>query len=209
MRTVYLGLSPYRETRELQLRTVREVQLGDEERIFLTEHEPVYTLGKHGHAENMLSLPAGTECIRIERGGDITFHGPGQLVVYPVISLRDHKLGVKAYISLLEETVIRVLERYGISGDRVEGATGVWIDAGTPKERKICAIGVKVSHFVTMHGFALNVNTDLGYFSAINPCGFVDKGVTSIARETGCQISMQQVSALTARTLRSLLDAGK
>ncbi len=201
-----LGLTSYRETWQLQLDAVGCVQAGAQERVYLTEHRPVYTLGKHGHAENMLRLPAGAECIRIERGGDITYHGPGQLVVYPIISLRSHSLGVKQYVDLLEETVIRVIARFGIKGERVDGATGVWIDVGTPRERKICAIGVKVSHAVTMHGFALNVNTDLRGFSAINPCGFVDKGVTSIAAEVGGAVDMQVVKDYISETLMSLLN---
>jgi lipoyl(octanoyl) transferase len=138
----------------------------------------------------------GIEFVQIERGGDITYHGPGQLVVYPILDMQKYSLGVKSYIDLLEETIIRVIAKYGIKGERVEGATGVWIDVGTPRERKICAIGVKCSRFVTMHGLALNVNTDLSYFSAINPCGFIDKGVTSISRELGHDIDMIEVKDL-------------
>ena len=142
-----------------------------EEHLLLVEHPPVFTLGRHGHAENMLvsedALAAkGIEFVRIERGGDITFHGPGQLVAYPIIDLQRHHLGVKDYVNLLEEAVIRTIAHYGITGERVEGATGVWIDKGLPGERKICAIGVKCTRFVTMHGLALNINTDLHYFGA-------------------------------------------
>lgn len=158
------------------------------ETIFIVEHDPVITLGKHAHHENLLlseeALKAkGITCFDIERGGDITYHGPGQLVIYPLIDLEAHKIGVKEYAHILEEAVIRTIADYGIKGDRVEGASGVWIDTGTPRERKICALGVKCSRFVTMHGLALNVNTDMSGFSLINPCGFVDKGVTSMLLE--------------------------
>lgn len=200
-----LGLTPYRECRELQLDTLRRVQEGAPEVVYLTEHQPVYTLGKHGHSENLLFLPPDVECIRIERGGDITYHGPGQLVVYPIINLREHKLGVKDYIDRLEEAVIRTAASYNVIGERVEGATGVWIGKGTPRERKLCAIGVKVSHFVTMHGFAMNVNTDLSAFSRINPCGFTDKGVTSLSIETGRTIDMAEVKQRIMQELTDLL----
>lgn len=160
----------------------------DTEYILIGEHSPVYTLGFHGKEENMLQTPEilagkGIDFIRIERGGDITFHGPGQMIVYPILDLEYHGLGIKRYMALLEECVIRLLELYGIKGERVNGATGVWIGVGTPEERKICAMGIKCSRYITMHGLALNVNTDLSAFSAINPCGFVDKGVTSMAKE--------------------------
>jgi lipoyl(octanoyl) transferase len=130
----------------------------------------------------------------IDRGGDITFHGPGQLVAYPIIDLESFGIGIKKYIDLLEDVVIDVLDSYGILGEKDEKAMGVWIDASHPaKARKICAIGVRSSRFVTMHGLALNVNTDLTYFSYINPCGFVDRGVTSIQKELGEEIDYQQV----------------
>lgn len=164
-----------------------------QEYLLIVQHTPVYTLGKHGHAENLLRRIPGVDVVRITRGGDITFHGPGQLVVYPIIDMARHHLGVKSYITLLEECIIRVIGRYGIKGERVEGATGVWIAVGTPGERKICAIGVKCSRFCTMHGLALNVNTDLSYFNAINPCGFVDKGVTSMEKELGRKVDFEQV----------------
>ena len=122
----------------------------------------------------------------INRGGDITYHGPGQITGYPVFDLEYWNLGLKQYIHMLEETIIRFLSLYDLKGERLEGATGVWLDPEVPgRARKICAIGVKSSRFVTMHGFALNINTDLSYFSLINPCGFTDKGVTSLAMELG------------------------
>ena len=155
--------------------------------IFMVEHSPVYTLGRHGHRENLINpgllSDNNIELVEIERGGDITFHGPGQLVVYPIIDLQHYHLGVKDYVALLEQAVIDTIASFGIKGKRVEGATGVWVD--TPwGECKICAIGVKCSRFVTMHGLALNVSTPLHYFNAINPCGFTDCGVTSMAMLT-------------------------
>ncbi|MCC8170752.1 MAG: lipoyl(octanoyl) transferase LipB [Parabacteroides sp.] len=160
-------------------------------RLYFCEHMPVLTLGKHGKADNLLVTARMLEqrhigLYHVERGGDITYHGPGQVTGYPVFDLDFFGLGLKQYIGRLEEAVIRFLSLYGIRGERMAGATGVWIDTQHPrKARKICAIGVKSSRFVTMHGFALNINTDLDYFSLINPCGFVDKGVTSLANELG------------------------
>ena len=210
-----LGLRPYREVWDFQKRLQEELiasrELTDaEERLLLVEHYPVYTLGFHGCADNMLLSEEelarrGIDLVRIERGGDITFHGPGQLVAYPIIDLSRHGLGVKDYVILLEETVIRTLGVYGIKGERVEGATGVWIGKDTQHERKICAIGVKCRRFTTMHGLALNVNTDLSYFNAINPCGFIDKGVTSIAAEIGNIVQMDEVKESLSRHFIELL----
>lgn len=159
---------------------------------------PVYTLGFHGNEENLLisedRLKAkGSECIRIERGGDITFHGPGQMVVYPIIDLESLGIGIKGYMELLEDCVIELLHSYGIKGEKIDNAIGIWIGKGSEEERKICAMGVKCTRYITMHGLALNVNTDLSFFDNIHPCGFVDKGVTSIQRELGRDIDMQVV----------------
>ncbi|MGP1461770.1 lipoyl(octanoyl) transferase LipB [Tannerella sp.] len=156
--------------------------------LFFCEHEPVFTLGKHGKETNLLVSEErlnqrGISFYHTNRGGDITYHGPGQITGYPVFDLEQFGLGLKAYIDRLEETIIRFLSLYGLKGGRVAGASGVWLDADTPKARKICAVGVRSSRFVTMHGFALNILTDLSYFSLIHPCGFVDKGVTSLAAE--------------------------
>ncbi|MFY9597204.1 MAG: lipoyl(octanoyl) transferase LipB [Dysgonamonadaceae bacterium] len=157
--------------------------------LILCEHPHVITLGKHGNSNNLL-LPTenlrkrGVEFFYTDRGGDITYHGPGQLVVYPIFDLDAFEIGLKSYIFKLEEVVIRLLNDYGIKAERMPGATGVWLETDSDKNaRKICAIGVRSSHFVTMHGLALNVNTDLSYFSLINPCGFIEKGVTSIQKE--------------------------
>lgn len=180
-----------------------------ENHLIFCSHPHVYTIGKHGKRENMLIgsemlARIGAEVFRIDRGGDITYHGPGQLVCYPILCLEDFNLGLKDYIHLLEEAVIRTCLHYGIASGRVEGATGVWLDHGTPGERKICAIGVRSSHFVTMHGLALNVNTDLNYFNYINPCGFVDKGVTSIEKETGASVPMDDVREILEKELLQL-----
>lgn len=159
-----------------------------EETVFVVEHHPVITLGRHADKHNLLFSrdflsSRGISVHEIERGGDITYHGPGQLVVYPLIDLEAHHIGVKDYVNILEEAVIRTMADFSIRGERVEGASGVWIGKGTAEERKICALGVKCSRYVTMHGLALNVCTDMSGFSLINPCGFIDKGVTSMRLE--------------------------
>ncbi len=170
----------------------------EEEYLLIGEHAPVYTLGFHGNANNLLAdenrlKELGAECIRIERGGDITYHGPGQMIVYPIIDLECHSLGIKGYMNLLEDCIIELLDSYGIKGEKIDDAIGIWIGKGTSNERKICAMGVKCTRFVTMHGLALNVTTDLNAFSLINPCGFIDKGVTSIENETGFAPPMEEV----------------
>lgn len=179
--------------------------------VLLVEHTPVYTLGKSGHAENLLVSrealeAAGAGFFHIDRGGDITFHGPGQLVGYPILDLECLGIGLRDYIDALEEAVIRTVDRYGIRGGRIHGASGVWIDAEGCRPRKICAIGVRSSRYVTMHGFALNVTTDLSWFSRINPCGFTDRGVTSIASETGSTPSMEEVKRLVVKFLSEELN---
>ena len=153
--------------------------------FLFVEHPHVYTLGKSGHIENLLIDEAalakkGASFYKINRGGDITYHGPGQIVGYPIIDLENFFTDIHKYLRLLEEVIIRTLADYGIKGERSEGETGVWLDVGTPFARKICAMGVRASRWVTMHGFALNVNTDLGYFDNIIPCGIRGKAVTSL-----------------------------
>lgn len=164
-----------------------------ENTLVFCQHPHVYTLGKSGKAGNMLYDDGTIPFVKTNRGGDITYHGPGQITGYPIFDIETFNLGLKNYIYNVEECIIRTIALYGIIGERLEGATGVWIEAHTPRARKICAIGVRASHFVTMHGFALNVNTDLTYFQRINPCGFVDKGVTSIAREVGHEVDYEVV----------------
>jgi lipoate-protein ligase B len=170
--------------------------------LVLCEHPHVFTLGKNGSANNLLIgnlqlRSVHAQYVETNRGGDITYHGPGQIVGYPIFDLANFDMGLKQYIFNMEEAVISTLKRIGIQSERLEGATGVWLDTAHPdKCRKICAIGVRSSHFVTMHGFALNVNTDLNYFSYINPCGFVDKGVTSIQKELGAPYSLDEIKLL-------------
>lgn len=167
--------------------------------VYFCEHPHVYTLGKSGQNQNLLIPDAFLKKInatfyKIDRGGDITYHGPGQIVGYPIIDLEALNIKVKVYVRGLEEMVIRTLADYGIESGRLDGATGVWLDKDVPgKTRKICAIGVRISRYVTMHGFALNVNTDLRYFQYINPCGFTDKGVTSMQQEEGREIEIGDV----------------
>lgn len=167
--------------------------------LILCEHPHVYTIGKNGNAGNMLINKdflqrIGADYYQINRGGDITYHGPGQLVGYPILDLESFGFYVKEYIFRLEETIINTLGVFGLEAGRSQGATGVWLDeAIAGKARKICAIGVRTSHWVSMHGFALNVNTDLNYFNYINPCGFTQKGVTSMSHELGRHIDMNEV----------------
>lgn len=172
-----------------------------ENRLFFCEHDPVLTIGKNGKNSNLLIPESVLKTRNIayyhtDRGGDITYHGPGQLTGYPVFDLETFAMGLKQYIHTLEEAVIRFLALHGIQGERLQGASGVWLDACIPgKARKICAVGVRSSRYVTMHGFALNIDPDLSYFSFINPCGFTDKGVTSLTRETGKKYDMAEVKA--------------
>lgn len=168
-------------------------------KLLFVEHPHVYTLGKSGHENNLLINEEFLKRIQAtyfksNRGGDITYHGPGQIVGYPIFDLEQMGLQIKTYIEKLEEAIVRTLVEWNIAGGRLDGATGVWLDSHVPgKARKICAIGVKASRFVSMHGFALNVNTQLGYFNHINPCGFVDKGVTSMEKELGHPIDIEKV----------------
>ena len=167
--------------------------------FLLCEHNPVYTLGKSGSMNNMLMSEEvmkenGIQFFKTNRGGDITFHGPQQIVGYPVLDLEKMYTDIGRYLRNLEETIILTIAEYGIIGERSVGETGVWIDAGVKgKERKICAIGVRCSRWVTMHGFALNVNTDLDYFNHIIPCGIQDKQVTSLQKEMGMAVNYEEV----------------
>ena len=170
--------------------------------FLFVEHPHVYTLGKSGHIENLLIDEAalakkGASFYKINRGGDITYHGPGQIVGYPIIDLENFFTDIHKYLRSLEEVIIRTLADYGIKGERSEGETGVWLDVGTPFARKICAMGVRASRWVTMHGFALNVNTDLGYFDNIIPCGIRGKAVTSL----NVELSKEKVDTEEVKTL--------
>lgn len=217
MNFVDLGRRGYREVWELQenlLEEVKNVKLAGGESILhllFVEHDPVYTLGKSGNEANLLinaiQLRAKhAEFIKVDRGGDITFHGPGQLVAYPVFDLEKLGIGVREYVEKLEEVVIRSMAAYGLRGNRLPGATGVWLEPDTSRARKICAIGVKCSRYVTMHGFALNVNTDLDYFSYIHPCGFIDKGVTSLENELGHPVDMSEVKEKVKTNFQVVFD---
>lgn len=169
--------------------------------LLFCEHPHVITIGKHGKHENLLYQESflkekGVSLFQIDRGGDITYHGPGQLVGYPIFDLEMYNIGLRQYIFNMEEVIIRFLASYNIQSQRLQGAAGVWIDTTIPaKTRKIAAIGVRSSRYVTMHGFALNINTDLSFFSLINPCGFVDKGVTSMEKELGHKVDMDEVKS--------------
>lgn len=192
---------------------VRAKQAGEEyeNHIILCEHPHVYTLGRSGKEGNMLLSEEqlqkiGATLYHIDRGGDITYHGPGQLVCYPILNLEEFSLGLKEYVHLLEEAVILVCASYGITAGRLEKATGVWLEGDTPRARKICAIGVRSSHFVTMHGLALNVNTDLRYFSYIHPCGFIDKGVTSLQQELKREVPMEEVKQYLCLELQGFMQ---
>lgn len=169
-----------------------------ENHLVFCEHPHVYTLGKRGDSRNMLpdckQLQANdVRLVYTDRGGDITYHGPGQLVGYPIFDLSNFGIGLKDYVHQIETCIIKLLEKYGIPAETIGGAIGVWLDAGGGNVRKICAVGVRSSRYVTMHGFALNVNTDLSYFNHINPCGFTDKGVTSLEKELKEKQSMASV----------------
>ncbi len=170
-----------------------------ENRLFFVEHPHVYTLGKSGSENNLLvnmmqMKKLDVTFFKTNRGGDITYHGPGQIVGYPILDLENFDLGLKEYIHQMEEAIILTLKEYGISSERLDGATGVWLDTNNPvKNRKICAIGVKSSRYITMHGFAFNVNTNLDFFNFINPCGFTDKAVTSLEKELGAKQNFEEV----------------
>lgn len=212
-----LGHIRYKEAWDYQAKLFAEVIRDKQEQkserkqyLLFCEHEHVYTLGKSGDRQNLLITRQICEHRKIDlheidRGGDITYHGPGQLVAYPIIDLEAFGIGIKRYISLLEDVVIETLKPYGIEGVKDEKAMGVWIDPDDPQRaRKICAIGVRASRFVTMHGLALNINSDLSYFNFINPCGFTDRGVTSMQKELGREVDFGEVSTRMKHAFREL-----
>jgi lipoyl(octanoyl) transferase len=169
-----------------------------ENHLIFCEHPHVYTLGKSGKKENLLVneeylKSRGASFYKTNRGGDITYHGPGQIVGYPIFDLDNFFHDIHKYLRLLEEGVILTLKEYGVNGERSDGETGVWLDVGMPSARKICALGVKASRWVTMHGFAFNINTDLSYFENIIPCGIVGKNVTSLEQEIGRKVDIEKV----------------
>ena len=221
-----IGLKDFKETWDYQVDIFNELVVNkknnsgteDSDRkalpgtLIFVEHPHVYTLGKSGTENNLLldyiQLKAkGATFYRIDRGGDITYHCPGQIVGYPIFDLEVIKIGLKDYITKLEEAIILTIAGFGIEGSRLEGGTGVWLEPEKKgKARKICAIGVKASRYVTMHGFAFNVNTDLSYFNNINPCGFTDKGVTSLSKELGGIQDINLVKNLVKKNLMQVFD---
>jgi lipoyl(octanoyl) transferase len=180
--------------------------------LLLLEHPPVYTLGKSGHQENILISNAdreekGIEFFRTNRGGDITFHGPGQIVGYPILDLEKFYTDIGKYLRNLEEVIIDTMATYGLKGERSKGETGVWLDPGKPgEERKICAIGVRCSRWITMHGFAFNVNTDLSYFDHIIPCGIQNKKVTSLRQELGYELPLTEVKSTLKKSFAKIFN---
>ena len=181
--------------------------------LLFTEHPPVYTLGKSGNKENVLLdddalKEKDIQFFNTNRGGDITFHGPGQIVGYPILDLEKFETDIGKYLRNLEEVIILTMAEYGIQGERSAGETGVWIEPAVPgRERKICAIGVRCSRWITMHGFAFNVNTELSYFNHIIPCGIVNKQVTSLEKELGYQVNMQEVKEKVKQNFEKVFEA--
>ncbi|MEP6802888.1 lipoyl(octanoyl) transferase LipB [Flavobacterium sp. FlaQc-47] len=204
----------FKDIVDLKIKNRREeLDLETPNYLLFVEHPHVYTLGKSGDLENLLlnekQLEAkGATFYKINRGGDITYHGPGQIVGYPILDLENFFTDIHKYLRFLEEAIILTLEEYGLKCGRSEGETGVWLDAGTPFARKICALGVRASRWVTMHGFALNVNVDLGYFDNIIPCGIRGKGVTSLQVELGVEkVDEDEVKAKIVKHLTHLFEA--
>ncbi|AEM69825.1 Octanoyltransferase [Allomuricauda ruestringensis DSM 13258] len=220
-----LGFKDYKETWDYQetlfkdivdtkIRNRREdAGLETPNHFLFVEHPHVYTLGKSGDINNLLVdekklAEKGATFYKINRGGDITYHGPGQVVGYPILDLDNFFTDIHKYLRFLEEMVILTLAEYGLKGQRSEGETGVWLDVGTPFARKICAMGVRASRWVTMHGFALNINTDLGYFDMMIPCGIKDKAVTSLNVELGQkEVDMEEVKEKLLKHFTALFEA--
>ena len=214
---LYLGEKPYNEV--LQIQEMHFNQLLSEKKelgqstspmkLILCQHQPIYTLGRNGDFNNLLpeAKQSGAEFIKTNRGGDITFHGPGQLVGYPIFDLQRLNMGIHKYTEQLEEVIIQSILEYGIIGARLEGASGVWIDVDdAEKVRKIAALGIRSSRWVTMHGLAININTDLDYFNFINPCGFDDKAVTSIEKELGKQKDFHEVKDTFIKIFKAIFE---
>ena len=209
LRTSWLGRVPYQPTHQLQWSLLERRKSGEiPDSLLLLEHEPVITLGRRADASHVLSddftiAAQGAEVVETDRGGQATYHGPGQLVAYPIVSVRELKLGPVAYIRILEETIIQLLRDYGVSGHRVVGKSGVWVggEPGSkppkgenPTGRKIAAIGVRISGGVAMHGIALNVSTDLDFYAQIVPCGMPNLDMTSMLRESGASPDIERIA---------------
>ncbi|NJB72857.1 lipoyl(octanoyl) transferase [Saonia flava] len=204
----------FKETVDVKIKNRREdAHVPTPNHFLFVEHPHVYTLGKSGDITNLLAnedqlAKKGATFYKINRGGDITYHGPGQIVGYPILDLDNFFTDIHKYLRLLEEMVILTLAEYGLKAERSSGETGVWLDIGTPFARKICAMGVRASRWVTMHGFALNINTDLGYFDLMIPCGIKDKAVTSLNVELGVKaISMDEVKEKLVKHFSHLFEA--
>ena len=224
IRVIELGVKSYNDSLKIQeelfqktieLKSVNrkeDTQIPTQNYLLWVEHTPVITLGKSGKIKNLLLgekqlKEKGIEYYPTNRGGDITFHGPGQIVGYPIMDLDNFFTDIHKYLRYLEEAILLTLEEYDLNGARSIGETGVWLDVGTPFARKICAIGVKASRWVTMHGFALNVNTNLSYFDYIVPCGIKGKAVTSLAKELGREIPFKEVKDKLKVHLANLFEA--
>jgi lipoyl(octanoyl) transferase len=218
-----LSFKDYKETWDYQTQLLQEIvdvkisnrrnnfQEITKNYLLLVEHPHVYTLGKSGDMSNLLlnenQLKAkGAAFYKINRGGDITYHGPGQIVGYPILDLENFFTDIHKYLRLLEETIILTIAEYGIKGTRSEGETGVWLDVGTPFARKICAMGIRSSRWVTMHGFALNANVNLGYFDNIIPCGIRGKAVTSMEAELGEKVNLEEVKQKILKHFKTLFQ---
>ncbi len=214
-----LGLIDYAETWEFQKqifdKALEAKQKGQitENHLLFCEHPNVYTLGKSGDRQNLLVddqwlEDKGISCYQTDRGGDITYHGPGQLVGYPIFDVDNFNISVKEFVFDIETVLIRTIKHFGLHGERLEHATGVWIEAGIKgKERKIAAIGMRIHNKVSMHGFALNVNTNMEYFNYIHPCGFQDKGVTSLQKELNREVDMTEVKYLFKKEFEIIFEA--
>jgi len=198
-----LGSSPYQKTWDLQ-KTLLSQRINNEieDTVLLVEHEPVYTFGKNADENHLLqNYPKDVKVFHIERGGDITFHGPGQLVGYPIIDLHNYKKSISWYMRSLENVIIKTLDQYDIEAERKEGLTGVWIN-----DEKIAALGVRISRWVTMHGFALNVNTDLHYYDGIIPCGIFEYGLTSMQKILGEELEMDEVKQILIQQFENVFN---
>jgi len=218
-----LGLIDYKKAWDYQEKLFQEIidiksrnrkegtSVATQSRLLFCEHPHVYTLGKSGDEKNLLVnedylKSRGATFYKINRGGDITYHGPGQIVGYPILDLDNFFTDIHKYLRYLEEVVIKTIEEYGIEGERSGGETGVWLDVGKPTARKLCALGVRSSRWVTMHGFAFNVNADLSYFGNIVPCGIVDKSVTSLQEELGYKLDIEEVKEKLKNHLASIFE---
>ena len=221
-----LFVKDYKDTWDFQTELLQEIvsvkinnrksnlQEATKNHFLFVEHPHVYTLGKSGDLNNLLLnerqlIEKGATFYKINRGGDMTYHGPGQIVGYPILDLENFFTDIHKYLRLLEETIILTIAEYGLKGERSEGETGVWIDVNTPFARKICALGIRSSRWVTMHGFALNANVDLGYFDNIIPCGIKGKAVTSMEAELNQKVDLEEVKQKILKHFKILFEVEK